>query len=522
MKSRITDGPTAKTPRALETPTTAGNATVSGAGSTPVDDPRAQSFALRRLHEAVLGDARLSTAPRSVISESWRRSLAAQVNPDSYSPIIVYRPDEIVDVRSAHPLRAVLPLLRDLLVSIADASRHVMIVTDAEGTILWREGAGDLCRRADPVGLCEGARWAEDTIGTNAMGTALAINAPVQIYSAEHLVRIYHSWTCAAAPIHDPDTGHVLGTIDVSGLLDELHPACVSLVNAAAKLAESHLRHQMELRDERIRARNLAHLAGLRGEPGALVTLSRRVIAAEPHGGWPRRIPVEPGVDRVLLDDGREARVEPLPDGYLVRLAHPARTAPRSPTLSLSFLNERPAAVLDGREVPLTLRRAELLALLALHPGGLTGEQLATMLYGDQGNPTTVRASIHRLRAMLGESIMSTQPYRLRARVEADFLTMRAALDVGDVRTAVAACRTSLLPHSDAPAIRAERDQMVAALRSAVLGHHDVDALWTFTRSEPGSGDIEVFERLTRTLPAHDPRHGLAAARLAWLLADED
>ena len=36
---------------------------------------------------------------------------------------------------------AVLPLLRSTLVSIADEAVHVMIVTDADGTILWREGA---------------------------------------------------------------------------------------------------------------------------------------------------------------------------------------------------------------------------------------------------------------------------------------------------------------------------------------------------------------------------------------------
>ena len=36
---------------------------------------------------------------------------------------------------------AVLPLLRSTLVSIADEAVHVMLVTDADGTILWREGA---------------------------------------------------------------------------------------------------------------------------------------------------------------------------------------------------------------------------------------------------------------------------------------------------------------------------------------------------------------------------------------------
>ncbi|PZG23505.1 helix-turn-helix domain-containing protein [Nonomuraea aridisoli] len=485
-------------------------------------DPEAQFHLLQQVYEATLSGGTAPAPPRPLVSESWRRSLAAHVNPDDYRPPVVYRADEVADARSAHPLRAVLPLLRDLLVGIADTSRHVMIATDAEGTILWREGPGDICRSADLVGLSEGTRWTEDAIGTNAMGTALATDSPVQIYSAEHLVRTYHGWTCAAAPIHDPDTGDPIGAVDVSGLLRGLHPAVVCLVNAAAQLAENHLRALMESSDERFRERNLPHLLGLRGEPGALLTVTGRVVAAEPYGPWPSRVTIPAGADRVTIGDGREALVEPLPGGYLLRVPRRGRTAPRRPTLSLTFLGDRPAAVLDGRELPLTLRWAELLALFALHPAGLTAEQVAFRLYGDAGNPATVRAEIHRLRARLGESAMRARPYRLRAEVEADFLTARAALRAGDVRAAVAVCRAPLLPGSESAVIRAESHSLVASMRSAVLGHHDLDALWDFAQSEPGADDLEVFERLVAELPARDPRRAVAETRLAWLLAEDD
>ncbi|WP_203887182.1 helix-turn-helix domain-containing protein [Planotetraspora kaengkrachanensis] len=484
-------------------------------------DPVAQFHLLQQVREAVLSGEKPPAPPRQMISESWRRSLAAPVNPDHDRPPIVYGSAEVADVRAAHPLHAVVAMLRELLVGIADESRHVMIVTDADGTILWREGAADVCLRADPVGLFEGARWAEAAIGTNAMGTALAVDGPVQIYSAEHLVRAYHPWTCAAAPVHDPDTGALLGAIDVSGPLHTLHPAVVCLVNAAAQLAEDRLHDLMEIRDERLRAANMRHLAGLRGEPGALLTRTGRVVAAQPDGRWPGRISVPPGADRVLLDDGFEALVEPLPEGYLVRVPVTGRAAKRRPKLSLSFLGDRPVAVLDGRELPLTLRRAELLAVLALHPTGLTAEQLALHLYGDAGNPTTARSEIHRLRAQVGESVIDPGHYRLRADVEADFLAVRAALRSGDVRAAVATCRGPLLAQSEAPAIRAERYQLVAALRTAALDHHDLEALWAFGQSEPGCDDLEVFERLAGELHPGDPRQAVAAARLAWLLAED-
>jgi len=486
---------------------------------TMSSDPVAQFKLLQEVHDATLSGGRPPASPRQVISESWRRSLAAHVDPEDYAPPVVYATDEVEDVRAAHPLHAVLVPLRELLVSIADESRHITIVTDAEGTILWREGPSDLCRQADPVGLYEGTAWSEAAIGTNAMGTALAVNAPVQIYSAEHLVRTYHAWTCAAAPIHDPDTGVVLGAIDISGRLDTLHPAMVSLVNATAQLAESHLRLRMEQRDERLLAQNMPHLERLRGEPGALLTPTGRIIAAEPLGRWPRRVPVAPDTDRVLLDDGREALIEPLAEGYLLRLPRPRAT--RVPRLRLSFLGASPAAELDGRELPLTLRRAEILALLAMHPPGLTAEQLALHLYGEDGNPTTVRAEIHRLRAQLGETVMRAKPYRLCAEVEADFLKLRSALAAGDVAAAAATGTAPLLARSESPTIRAERDQQIAALRSAVLDHGDLGALWSFAESEAGRDDLEIYERLNRVLPASDPRHAIALARLSWLLSED-
>jgi hypothetical protein len=176
--------------------------------------------------------------------------------------------------------------------------------------------------------------------------------------------------------------------------------------------------------------------------------------------------------------------------------------------------------MLDGRELPLTLRRAELLTLLTLAPAGLTAEQLALALYGEDGNPVTARAEIHRLRTQLGERAMRTKPYRLRAEVEADFLTARAALRTGDLRAALAAGQAPLLPRSEAPAIRAERDELVAALRQAVLDRGDVDALWDYSQREPGRDDLAVFERLAAELPVQDPRQPVAEAREAALQAD--
>ncbi len=484
-------------------------------------DPVRHARVLKDVYETALGGGSGGPAPRSLVSESWQRSLAAQVDPDRRTPPVVVPERDLPDVREAHPLHEVLPLLRSTLVSIADEAMHVMLVTDADGTILWREGATSLLHTADRSGLAPGHGVSEAAIGTNAMGTTLAVDAPVQIHSAEHLVRAYHIWTCAAAPVHDPDTGAILGAIDISGPLHTVHPAMAQLVSATAQLAENQLRVRLAIADERLRVRNMPHLASLRGRAGALVTSTGRIIASEPYGAWPARIVIGEGSDRVRLADGREMVVEPLAEGYLLRTPATTRAVPRRRALSLRLMGDAgPRVLLDGNHVAATLRPAELLTALALHPAGLTAEQLALQLYGEEGNPTTVRGEVLRLRNLIGADVLRTRPYRLDADVESDVVTVRGALRAGAVADALRACAGPLLPRSDAPEIRQLRDELAAGLRRAVLDAGDVDLLAELAEHPLGRDDLEVHDLLEERLPAGDRRLPEVAARRARLLGE--
>jgi hypothetical protein len=485
----------------------------------------AAQHADRRVYEqardAVLGGSpgARGAGVRPEVRASWARSLAAAVDPERARPPHDYDRAELTDRRAAHPLASVLPVLRDTLTDAAEQARHMMIVTDGKGRILWREGARAVLTRAERVDLVEGTRWSEDTVGTNAMGTALAGAAPVRIHSAEHLVSAYHPWTCAAAPVRDPATGRVVGTVDVTGPEESFHPTTLALVTAAARLAEHRLLAIAEAHDRRLREEYWPHLTRLGGTPGALLSAHGRVLAASPGSEFPERIALPDGGDRVVVDGvavggvplggGPVAGVlEPLGEGWLLRLppGGPVRTA-----LTLPLLGARTPVVArrDGRPVRLGLRHAEVLALLALHPEGLTADQLAAALYGDGGRAITVRAEVHRLRRAVGEDTVRTQPYRLVADLDADFLRLRAALREGRIRDAAAeAARGPLLPTSDAPEVRRAREQLAVAVRSALLRADDPDALWTLVRAGRGDGtdDEELRHRLRTLLPSSDPR----------------
>ncbi|MDN5747180.1 MAG: GAF domain-containing protein [Pseudonocardia sp.] len=456
---------------------------------------------LAHTRDAVLSGAPIARAPRPIVSESWRRSLAARVDPDRGVPPRVFERDQVVAIRRAHPLAEALPLLRHALVDVADEAMYMMIVTDADGHLLWCEGQSGVLLRAESVGLAVGTRWSEDAIGTNAMGTALAAGRAVQIHSAEHLVRTYHPWTCAASPIRDPDTGRVVGAVDVTGPVSGFHPATIAVVSAAARLAEGQLRLRMHQRDLRLVERH-GHLAGT---DRALVTSSGRILAATPS-----RV-VTPAPGPCTLPDGSEASLEPLADGYLLRRA-PAAAGGR--VLELTFLDgSRPSVRLGGRDLRLSRRHAEMIVLLALNPAGLTAEELAIEMHGDDGKPMTVRAEVHRLRVQVGTDVVRAQPYRLHASVRADFLDVDRALREGRIPDAVRAHHTPLLSRSECPGIRQERERLLATLRRAVLDRGDVEEQWRMADSPSGLHDAELVERLLLAVPRADPRHAILRVR---------
>jgi hypothetical protein len=181
---------------------------------------------------------------RPVVWDSWRRCRGSGVDPDGSTPPVDLLDGELTAYREAHPLAAVMPVIRRLLVQDAEADRMIVAVTDETGRMLWVEGDSRLRSLAAGMNFVEGARWSEDVAGTNAPGTALALDHSVQIHGSEHYRRPVQPWSCSAAPVHDPLTGRPLGAIDVTGGDHVASPHVLTLVRATAAAVESELRWQ--------------------------------------------------------------------------------------------------------------------------------------------------------------------------------------------------------------------------------------------------------------------------------------
>ena len=102
--------------------------------------------------------------------------------------------------------------------------------------------------------------------------------------------------------------------------------------------------------------------------------------------------------------------------------------------------------------------------------------------------------------------------------VTGDVTDVQAALRNGDLRAALDDYNGPLLARSDAPALRAERDELDATLRRAALDADDPDILWRFAQTPTGAEDLEIFEALHDGLPVDDPRRPAVAARLDRLV----
>jgi hypothetical protein len=173
---------------------------------------------------------------------------------------------------------------------------------------------------------------------------------------------------------------------------------------------------------------------------------------------------------------------------------------------------------IDGQALRLSPRHSEIIVILADHPGGLSGDQLAIALYPDEVLTSTLRAELTRLRGVLG--ILDSRPYRLSAPLQCDWQLVLAHLAAGRVGDALRDYRGPLLPDSDAPGVIERRDRLERGLRTAILASAQAELMVAWTRSRWGAHDLEMWNRQAAILPATSPLRPLAIAEVHRLRAE--
>lgn len=426
----------------------------------PLFSPASLALQRRALaaHEALGADVldHMAWQLRDVVRESWQRSLAYKKAANANAHTVLGDVD-LQELRTASPLRLVLPVFERLLLEPARDTRLILAIGDATGRLLWVKGDRQALRDAETMAFVPGADWSERTVGTSAPGTALATGGGVQVSGAEHFDPIAHRWSCTAVPIHSPDTGEVLGVVDITGGPDAVAAHSLALLNAAVAAAESELRW----------------LQG-RTEP-------ERKNSSGPGRAEP--VPVQGSILRLTSGAGAE-------------LVHGARS------------------------IELSTRHAELLALMCWHPRGLSGEELVELLHvnPDEADRGTLRAELVRLRKVLADFDASlvprSRPYRLPSLPTCDAREVLRAIEEGDLDSALNHYSGPVLQRSHAPGIEEIREQVFTALRQSMLQDASDAQLIRFLELPGAQYDEEVLGTALQVLPARSPHRALVVAAL--------
>ncbi|MEK0084561.1 sigma-54-dependent Fis family transcriptional regulator [Benzoatithermus flavus] len=230
---------------------------------------------------------------RSIIDQSWQRCQRGKVDHGRHQappPMPEERLRELQNqcrdlIDASTPVMA---LARDFLLETGT----VMVLTDANGIVLSMEGdrSLSLSNAIEAIHLLPGADWSELTCGTNAIGTALQTNLPIQVHSTEHFCFGIKQWSCSASIIRDPFDQSILGVIDISGLRGSYSRHSMALVVAAASRIENHFA-QIEM-EYRYRLLERCLWEAPRGMGDHVVVLDR-------HG---RAIKANGDIDAVLRD----------------------------------------------------------------------------------------------------------------------------------------------------------------------------------------------------------------------------
>lgn len=448
-------------------------------------------------HEAELR-ARFGGAQdlRPVVLESWLRSRRGTIDPDRVLDRPALDDAALEELRATHPIARVLPVMRRLLFDEARDAGMVVAVGDAAGRLLWVEGDAQLRDRAGEMGFRAGMDWSERSVGTSAPGSALALDHAIQVLGAEHFSRAVHEWSCTAAPVHDPQTGAIIGVVDVTGGDAAASPHMLPLLQATLAAIEA------ELQLESLRLL-LGQGAGTAAAPAApTLPTSPRPPAVPSVPSGPATPQVAPG-----------ATPEPL---AMPRAPRPTELAPR-----LLVLGQDPAR-LEWAEgaAAVTSRHAEILLALCAAPRGCSATALAEQVYGSRDAEQTLRAELVRLRRWLRDEAvpltLMSRPYRLAEALRVDATDTLDALDRGAGHVGFAAYSGPVLPSSTAPVAERLRAEVDATLREAMLEFASPDALYDYAQHW-ADADLHVWETLLLVLPRNSPKRARVVARIETL-----
>ncbi|WP_334157355.1 sigma-54-dependent Fis family transcriptional regulator [Oryzomicrobium sp.] len=301
--------------------------------------------------------------------------------------------------RSRSLISYALPVMEHVYEHIHD-SGCVVVLADSNGLLLHSLGDPDFVSRAQRVALQPGSSWDESVRGTNAIGTALVEERPLEVFGAEHFLDHNGFLTCSSAPLRD-SYGNVIGVLDISTDFRRYQPHTFGLVRMSAQMVERRLFDFEQSRQILVCFHSRDDYLGTLGE-GVLAVNGDGFISAVNVSGLELL-----GLRRQEVMN-RDFSV--IFEGVLGRLVDQARREPERPialrtregkTFYVRLRGNLPAVGAGGRVIGVAeepIRPVRLPEVQPAEPAEITLESLCT------GDPR-IQAAVDRARRVIGRDI---------------------------------------------------------------------------------------------------------------------
>ena len=178
---------------------------------------------------------------------SWERCCGAGLKREEgfcrthprYDPEITRSRQRLLEIAS--------PFLKTLFYAVNEY-RFLLMLTDEHGILLDYR-----CNPSSEQGLVDmnfhiGVSMAEEDVGTNGVGTAIASNRPMMVYGEEHYCFAHQPWATFGVPIHN-ECGDIIGCIGCSEYKDFFHAHTLGMLMASAKAIEEQIKLEQAMQD---------------------------------------------------------------------------------------------------------------------------------------------------------------------------------------------------------------------------------------------------------------------------------
>lgn len=201
----------------------------------------------RQLREGFLDNGVAASDVRPEVATSWRRSRLAGVDPDAATTAF----EPIVSGANQLLLQSASPVLDWLSEQLTDGM--AVVLANAEARVLdRRSGGAAISNRLDELNCSPGFSFAEEYVGTNALGCVPESPGPVTILGSEHYRQVFADMTGMAAPLRHPIHRRLVGMLSVTCRVEDTNELMMPIQLSAVREIQSRMYAAVSMREREL------------------------------------------------------------------------------------------------------------------------------------------------------------------------------------------------------------------------------------------------------------------------------